>query len=215
MQLNTRWIPMAVAGLALSGCFETEIKIHQPGAGNADNQAPAISGEPPEAILEGQLYEFTPTASDPDGDVLEFSVSRKPGWASFDKATGRLRGTPDAGDVGTFAGIEIAVSDGTASAVLTAFDISVNTIAAGSATLSWMPPTSNNDGTTLVDLAGYRIYYGRDLNNLTQVVELDNPGLTRYMIENLTPDRWYFAMTSVNDDGVESPRTDAVSKTIS
>ena len=44
---------------------------------------------------------------------------------------------------------------------------------------------------------------------------LDNPGLTRYVIENLTPARWHFAMTSVNQDGVESPRTDTASKTIS
>ena len=215
MQLKTRWIPMAMAGLALSGCFETEIKVHQPPAGNVDNQAPAISGQPSEAILEGQLYEFTPTANDPEGDVLEFSVARKPGWANFDKATGRLWGTPSAGDVGTFAGIEISVSDGAANATLAAFDISVNSVAAGSATLSWLPPTRNRDGTTLVDLAGYRIYYGRDQGNLTQVVELDNPGLTRYMIENLSPDRWFFAMTAVNQDGVESPRTDTVSKTIS
>ena len=126
MQLNTRWIPMAVAGLALSGCFETEIKVHQPPAGNVDNQAPTISGQPSQAILEGELYEFAPTASDPDGDALEFSIARKPAWANFDRSTGRLWGTPSAGDVGNFTNIAISVSDGPATATLAAFDISVN-----------------------------------------------------------------------------------------
>ncbi len=43
---------------------------------------------------------------------------------------------------------------------------------------------------------------------------LNNPGLTRYVVENLTPARWHFEMTSVNSDGVESQRTEASSKTI-
>ena len=91
----------------------------------------------------------------------------------------------------------------------------MNQIALGNATLSWMPPTENADGSVLTDLAGYRIYYGRNPNNLTQVVVLDNPGLTRYVIENLTPARWHFAMTSVNAEGTESRRSATATKTIS
>ena len=33
------------------------------------------------------------------------------------------------------------------------------------------------------------------------MVVVNNPGLTRYVIENLTPARWYFSMTSVNSRG--------------
>lgn len=217
MQLKTRWMLVALAGLALSGCFETEVKIREPGDGAAnDNQAPTIAGTPPREIVEGQTYDFTPTATDADGDGLEFSIAQKPAWAQFNKSTGRLWGTPGAGDVGTFANIGISVSDGTAAASLAAFDISVNAVAAvdGSVTLSWMPPTHNDDGTPLTDLAGYRVYYGRDRDNLTQVVELDNPGLTRYVIENLSPDRWFFAMTAVNSVGAESNRSPTAAKTI-
>ena len=81
---------------------------------SALNQAPTITGAPPASILEGELYEFTPNASDPDGDDLEFSISRKPEWADFNRATGRLSGTPGAGDVGNFTNIVISVSDGKA-----------------------------------------------------------------------------------------------------
>ena len=220
--------------LLLGGCFEepTDNRFQFPvgsggggggddGGGGGDdggdvpNQPPTIAGTPPLNILQGQPYEFVPSAGDPDGDSLAFSVARKPAWANFDKATGRIWGTPSAPDVGNFTNISISVTDGKATAGLAAFDISVDQIAAGNATLSWMPPTQNSDGSALTNLAGYRIYYGRNRENLTRVVALDNPGLTRYVIENLTPARWHFEMTSVNADGAESRRTATASKTIS
>ena len=77
-----------------------------------------------------------------------------------------------------------------------------------------MPPTENADGSTLIDLAGYRIYYGRNASTLDQVVKLSNPGLSRYVIENLSPARWYFSMTSLNSSGVESTRSPTASKLI-
>jgi hypothetical protein len=217
MHVKARWILILGAGLVLGGCFENddENRIGNGGGdGTTANQAPVISGAPPAHILEGQLYEFTPVASDPDGDTLEFSIARKPAWAQFDRTSGRLSGTPGPEDVGNFTNIAITVSDGKATAALAAFDVSVNQIAAATATLSWLPPTENSDGSALTDLAGYRIYYGRNRDNLTQVVELGNPGLTRYVVENLSPARWFFSMTSVNGDGVESVRSPIASKTI-
>ncbi len=217
MQSRLRLAMTMSTVLVLSACFDG-LEKNAPGAGEnpvALNNAPTISGAPPTNILEGELYEFVPTASDADGDTLQFSIARKPSWASFDAATGRLSGTPDSADVGNFTNIAISVSDGQASASLTAFDISVNQIAVGQATLSWGPPTQNDDGSALTDLAGYRIYYGRNRDNLTQSIVLNNPGLTRYVVENLTQARWYFSMTSVNSDGTESMRSALLSKTIS
>jgi hypothetical protein len=202
------------AAILLGGCFEDDDQRHLTGDAPALNQAPTITGTPPSNILEGQLYEFQPSASDPDGDALEFSIARKPAWADFDRASGRLSGTPGAGDVGNFTNIAISVSDGKSTASLAAFDVTVDQIAVGSATLSWTPPTQNADGSALTDLAGYRIYYGRNRDNLTRVIELSNPGLTRYVIENLTQARWFFTMTSVNSSGVESSRSATASKTI-
>jgi hypothetical protein len=184
------------------------------GGGGTQNQPPTISGVPPLHVLEGEPYEFMPSAADPDGDALEFSISRKPAWADFDRASGRLSGTPGAGDVGNFTNIAIGVTDGKSKVNLGAFDVTVDQIAAGSATLSWAPPTENADGSALTDLAGYRIYYGRNRDRLTRFVEVDNPSLTRYVIENLSQARWFFTMTSVNSRGVESSRSATASKTI-
>jgi len=221
MDSKLRWVGVVCFALLLSACFDLEAKTHGNGSGSGDgggnptlNQAPTITGAPPASILEGQLYVFKPDATDPEGDALEFSISRKPQWADFNPATGRLSGTPGAQDVGNFTNIVISVTDGQDTSQLAAFDISVNQIAAGQATLSWMPPTENADGSTLTDLAGYRIYYGTNPNNLNNVVVINNPGLSRYVVENLTPAQWHFTMTSVNSEGVESARSGSASKTI-
>jgi putative Ig domain-containing protein len=212
-------LAMVGAALVLTACFDENAKSNgEPNVGNpppAQNIAPTISGAPPPNILEGEAYEFIPTAADADGDTLEFTIARKPAWASFDAATGRLWGTPDTADVGNFTNVGISVSDGQASASLANFDITVNGIALGQATISWNPPTENADGTTLTNLAGYRIYYGRNANTLSQSIVINNPGLTRYVVDNLSPAKWYFAMTSVNSIGAESARSPKVSKTVS
>lgn len=178
------------------------------------NQAPTITGTPGTSLLVEEDYEFIPSATDPDGDDLTFSVTNLPVWASFDASTGRLLGTPDEADVGQFEDIRISVSDGQASDSLTPFTIDVNQIALGSVTVSWSPPTTNADGTALTDLAGYRIYYGRTPDDLESVAVVDNPGTTRSVIDNLSPSTWYFAMTSVDHAGLESSRTQVGSVTI-
>ena len=207
---------MLSAALILSGCFETKAKIKDDTAADnpAANQGPTISGSPPASIQAGQAYDFTPTANDPDGDDLSFTISRKPSWATFDGSTGRLSGTPGAGDVGSFTDVRIAVSDGQDSAALPQFDVTVNQVSLGSATLSWMPPTENTNGSALTDLKGYRIYYGNNSGALNQTVVLNNPGLTRYVVESLSAGTWYFSMTSYNASGIESSRSSVVSRTL-
>ena len=72
-----------------------------------------------------------------------------------------------------------------------------------SATLSWNPPTTNLDGTPL-KLTGYRIYWGPMDDYYPQSVTVDNPGLSRYVVENLAPATWYFVVTALAGDA-ESP----------
>ncbi len=168
------------------------------------NSAPTISGEPAAEVIANSLYEFVPSASDPDGDPLTFSIAGKPSWATFDAASGRLSGVPGDGDVGIYGDIRIAVSDGTDSASLAVFSISVMAMGMGSVTLNWLPPTENEDGTALTDLAGYRIYWGTSAGNYPNSITIDNPGLTTYVVENLAPGAYEFAATAFNGAGVES-----------
>ncbi len=90
------------------------------------NADPVISGTPATSANAGSLYSFTPSATDPDsGTTLTFSIANKPVWATFNTATGALTGTPTNTHVGTTSGIVISVSDGTATASLPAFALTV------------------------------------------------------------------------------------------
>ncbi len=181
---------------------------------SSPNRAPTISGTPVTSVLQGTPYSFQPTAADPDGNPLTFSITNRPAWATFSATTGRLQGTPTPGDVGTTTGIVLGVGDGTASASLGAFSISVQAVATGWATLSWRPPTTNTDGSPLTNLAGYRVYWGTTAGNYPSFVTISNPGVTTYVVENLTPNTYYFAVKAFNSAGAESARSNSGSKTV-
>ena len=182
----------------------------------ATNHAPTISGTPAASATVGSAYSFRPTASDVDGDPLGFSIQNRPSWATFSTSTGQLSGTPTA--AGTFGNIVISVSDGKASAALTAFTINVADAApppsTGSATLSWAPPTQNTDGSSLTDLAGYRIIYGQSPTSLTQLIQISNPGISTYVIDGLQPGTYYFAVRAYSSGGIESDTSNVATKTI-
>jgi hypothetical protein len=173
------------------------------GAG-ATNRLPAISGSPPTSATAGVGYSFQPTATDADGDSLIFSISNKPSWASFDRTSGRLSGTPKGGDVGIHSNIIISVSDGQASTKLKAFSITVAQNGNGSATLTWDAPTQRIDNTPLTDLAGYVIYVGQTARSYPTKITVKNPGLTAYVVDNLSSGNWYFAVSAFDSSGQHS-----------
>jgi hypothetical protein len=177
------------------------------------NQAPTIGGTPPSQVMAGSAYDFTPTANDADGDILTFSISSRPAWADFDSATGRLSGTPAESDVGTYSQISISVSDGEATRNLSAFSIAVVTTASGSATLSWTAPSEKTDGTP-VDLSGYKIYWGTSSRSYSNSATLNSPGFSSYVVDELTPATWYFAVTAVDGQGLESDYSNEATKQI-
>jgi len=177
------------------------------------NRAPAISGTPPTSINVGQAYGFTPVASDADGNALSFSIANRPSWASFNSANGQVTGTPTSANVGTYSGISITVSDGTASATLGPFTITVAQASVGSATLSWTPPTQYTNGTALTNLSGYRIYYGTDTAAMTQSISINNASVSTYIVENLSPTTWYFAVKAIAN-GVESDFSNIATKAV-
>jgi Putative Ig domain len=175
---------------------------------------PTISGTPATSANAGTAYSFKPTASGPNGNVLIFSIENIPSWAAFNAQSGTLSGIPAAADAGTYANIVISVSDGTSSASLAAFNITVTQAASGSATLSWSAPTQNTDGTALTNLAGFHIYYGTSAANLNQSVQIANPGLTTYVLSNLAAGTWYVSINAYTTASVQSVASSIVSTTI-
>jgi hypothetical protein len=141
-------------------------------------------------------------------------VANAPAWATFNTSTGRLSGTPTAGNVGSTTGVTITVSDGRTNVSLPAFNIAVVAVSTGSATLNWTAPTTNTDNTPLTNLTGYRVQYGRSATQLDQTANVTNPGVTTYRVENLSAGTWYFAVRAIAGDGVESDVSNVASLTI-
>ena len=84
---------------------------------------------------------------------------------------------------------------------------------AGQASLSWEAPATNEDGTSLTDLNGYKIYYGTAPGNYTQNIDVGN--VTTYNFTNLTDGQtYYFVATAYNAARVESSYSNEVAKII-
>jgi len=228
---------LALSGFVLlTGCFDDRQQGNSAPAGGtggvaspaptptptpnptATNQPPSISGAAPTEATVGEDYSFKPAATDPDGDPLSFSATGVPTWLTFDPASGRIAGRPSAADVASYTGIRITVTDGKAEASLRIAKLDVVQTSAsgsaGSATLEWEAPVVNADGTPLTDLVGYNIRFGKSPGVLEHIVEVRNPGITTYVVDGLTPAIWYFAISSVNSEGIESQTTGLVWTTI-
>lgn len=219
-----RWIrqaAMLAALVMLAACNEDDPGSPAIAASSTVPGAPTISGNAKTSVAAGSSYSFSPTAADANGDRLSFAIENRPAWATFSTVTGALTGTPTTAHIGTYANVVIRVSDGTTSTALTAFSISVTQAGSGSSTgtgsaaLSWIPPTENTDGSQLVNLAGYKIHYGTDLNALDKVVTIDNASVDRYIIENLSSATWFFAVQAYTSNGVESEFSSVATKVIS
>jgi hypothetical protein len=84
----------------------------------------------------------------------------------------------------------------------------------GTATLNWTAPTRNSDGTTLTNLAGFKVLYGTSTSALTNTKSINDPRATSTSIGSLGAGTWYFTMRSVNSNGVESDNAAVQQKTI-
>lgn len=181
----------------------------------------SIGGTPPTQVTAGQAYSFTPTASGPSGMTLSFSVQNLPSWATFSIASGEVSGTPTSSNAGTFANIQISVSDGSKSASLSPFSITVASSAPpppsanGTATVSWNAPTTDTNGTPISGLAGYIIAYGSSPDALDQAIQVSSATATSYTIPGLAAGTWYFIITAYTSAGTQSAASNLGSVVIS
>ena len=119
------------------------------------NDAPTITGNPATTVVQDQLYSFTPIGADvDDGATLVYSITNKPGWATFSTTTGALTGTPTNADVGSTSGIVITVSDGTLTAALPAFSIAVTNVNDAPVGLPTISGTATQGETLTADTSG-------------------------------------------------------------
>jgi hypothetical protein len=208
------------------------------GTAGVGTRPPTISGTPPTTAVAGSGYSFQVQASDPDGDRLTYGAINLPAWLGINTANGTLTGTPSSTQVATYRNIVLSVTDGNTTVSLPAFTITVAAapttagVAGGSgatsgttgssgapattngtATLRWTPPTTMTDGSSLGNLAGYRVKSGRTAAELAVVATVTNAAATSYTVQNLTSGTWYFAVAAFTSTGLESDVSAVVSKT--
>jgi len=84
-------------------------------------------------------------------------------------------------------------------------------------TLRWTPPTENTDGSQFSDAKGFVIAYGTSPNALTQEITVNQPSppADRFVVEDLAPGTWHFAVHVVNQRGARSDRSNVASITLS
>jgi hypothetical protein len=178
-----------------------------------------ISGSPATTAEVGQYYSFSPTVMASAGSTLTYAVGNKPAWAQFSATTGTLSGSPSTGSAATDANIVVSVSNGAQSAALPAFNITVQpapvtSVVAGTAILSWSPPTKNTDGSPLTNLAGYVVRYGASSTALNNKISVASASATGVEITNLSPGNWDFAVSAINTANVEGQFSGIAGKTI-
>lgn len=107
-------------------------------------------------------------------------------------------------------------------AILVFQQVVISAAFAAGVMLSWEPPTTNMDGSVVVDLAGYKIYYGPGPGNYTDVVTvpcincpIPVTGATERSCVALSAGvTYYFAVTAVDTSGNESGYSNEVSRSI-
>jgi hypothetical protein len=87
-------------------------------------------------------------------------------------------------------------------------------VSAEDTTLSWYPPATNEDGSPITDLAGYKIHFGTASRIYTW--HIDTGKATTYTVTNLAADTtYYFAITAYNTLQKDSKYSNEISRTIS
>jgi hypothetical protein len=198
--------------VALGGCNDDSNSASTSGTAESrgGDAAIVIAGAPASSVTVGESYSFQPSVTAPPGAALNFSIANQPSWAKFDSATGELTGLPTAGDAGDFANIVITVDDGAGKAALAPFAIRVGSGSSAVATITWTAPAL----AATPEPAGYRVYYGTSAAGMIHVAIIDDPRDTSYVVENLSPGTWYFAIASYDQNETQSTLSPTVSVTL-
>ena len=101
------------------------------------------------------------------------------------------------------------------SANLPQFSLAVVQNADGSITVSWTPPTLNEEGSALTDLVAYKFYDGTSSGSYQNQIRIDDAeGRSAFVIENLTPATYFIVATAINSNNVESAFSNETTKQV-
>lgn len=84
------------------------------------------------------------------------------------------------------------------------------------ATLNWSTPTTREDGAPLAagEIGGFEIYMLAESTGETNVITVNDPMSTTFTVEDLAPDTYHFSMSAFDVEGIFSPLSEVVAKTV-
>ncbi|MEY8201132.1 MAG: putative Ig domain-containing protein [Colwellia sp.] len=166
------------------------------------NLAPSISGTPITEVEINSYYSFKPQAQDPEGEVLFFIIDNLPAWASFNVNTGEISGTPELES--SHQNIVISASDGTHTISLDAFNMNVFKPTPPGITIKWQAPVEDVNDEPIGAVKAYKIFYGTTQGNYDKSITINDGNTEVFVIQDLEPGDYYFAMLAISDNGRES-----------
>jgi trimeric autotransporter adhesin len=185
------------------------------GTGGSASQSATVSVKPPAPTVSLQANPSTikrgATSSLTWSSANATSCAASGGWSGSEGTLGAQ--TTAALSATTTFTLSCSGSGGSAAQSATV-TVTAASAGSGAATLSWVAPTLNTDGTPLTTLTGYHIVYGTSANALTQSIAITGAAVTSYEITNLAPGTWYFAIKADSVGGAESAPSDVASTTI-
>jgi hypothetical protein len=222
-----RYALILIMAAALSGCplDEDENRVAH-GSTSQSNDPAAVNDD-----LAQVTVAITAPISSSSMDTTDKSVSLA-GTASSELGIYKVTWSTDRGPAGIASGkelwraegvplelgdntITVTAEDTTGASNSRSVKVRRESGQQGSVTLSWTPPTAREDGTPLTNLAGYKIYYGRMSGVYDYQIDVDSPGVSTYVVEQLVSGEWFFSLAAYDADGLESDRSNEVVRDIS
>jgi hypothetical protein len=84
----------------------------------------------------------------------------------------------------------------------------------GSTSVSWTAPSQNTDGSTLTDLAGFKVFYSTSNTSFSQSTTLNDISARSTTVSALAPGTWYFKVHALNSRQAESADSNIATKTV-
>lgn len=209
-RITANLLTITVLTLACSACLDESAK-----------NSLATGGEIPIAITSPAAAEVE--TSDATIDLAGTAKSSSPidsvRWENDRGGQGTASGTESwtAANVPLVLGqntITVTVTDETGASNSDSLMVTRESTGTSAVTISWQPPTERTNGTLLTNLAGYRIYYGRMSETYDFEVQIANPGVLSYVVDDLTPGEWFFAAAAYDGSGNQSDYSEEASATI-
>jgi len=185
----------------------------------AANQPPQINSSPQISIRVGENYEYTISASDPDGDNLTFTMTEGPLFLNLtplNNSSAVVSGTPVASDAGNSYRVTIVVRDGRGGTAEQSYFLRVESLPTNQNLISVLTLTSYGSSivrmnwTTIEPTKDY-VEYGLDVGyGSTSIKDAKYTNEHESILKGLLPEtEYHFRIISEMANGDISPRQDS------